>query len=222
MDENIVAASPSSVYRILKAANLLNKLNTKKRNKKGTGFQQPDGPHKHWHADIKYLTFNGLFFFLISVLDGYSRYILHHEVRAHMTEHDVQVTLQRAKEKYPDAKGKLITDNGSQFIAKEFNSFVQQLELIHIRTSVAYPQSNGKIERFHRTISEECLRVRSNPTIDDLKEMIAEYIRHYNTSRLHSPDLSGLFNPLRLFTWSQRRTGKNQRDQNDFGRTNEN
>ena len=185
MDENIAAASPSSVYRILKSENLLNKWNTGKQNKKGTGFMQPDAPHKHWHTDIKYINFNGTFLFLISVLDGYSRYILHHEVRTHMTEHDVQLTLQLAKEKYPEAKGKIITDNGAQFIAKEFKFFVQQLELIHIKTSVAYPQSNGKIERFHRTISHECLRVKSNPTLADLKKMIAEYIKHYNTSRLH-------------------------------------
>ncbi len=70
-------------------------------------------PHKHRHTDIKYINFNGTFLFLISVLDGYSRYVLHHEIRKYMTEHEVQLTLQRAKEKYPEAKENLITDKGS-------------------------------------------------------------------------------------------------------------
>ena len=87
LDLNIVAVSPSSVYRILKKAGLLNKWNTNKRNLKGTGFNQPDYPHKHWHVDIKYLSFNGSFLFLISVLDGYSRYVVHHEVRHTMNEY---------------------------------------------------------------------------------------------------------------------------------------
>lgn len=118
-------------------------------------------------------------------MDGYSRYVLHHEVRAHMGQHDVQLTLQRAKEKFPMAKPRLITDNGSQFIAREFKTFVQHLELEHTRTSVAYPQSNGKIERFHRTISEECLRKQPALGIEGIKASIADYIDHYNGSRLH-------------------------------------
>ncbi len=120
LDLNIVAVHPSSVYRILKKAGLLNKWNTSKRNIKGTGFKQPDCPHKHWHVDIKYLNFRGTFLFLISVLDGYSRYVLHHEVRHTMNEYDVQLTIQKVKEKFPLAKPRIITDNGSQFISKEF------------------------------------------------------------------------------------------------------
>jgi transposase InsO family protein len=92
LDLNIAAVHPSSVYRILKKAGLLNKWNTSKRNLKGTGFKQPDYPHKHWHVDIKYLNFNGTFLFLISVLDGYTRFVLHHEVRHTMNEYDVQLT----------------------------------------------------------------------------------------------------------------------------------
>lgn len=59
-------------------------------------------------------------------------------------------------------------------------------EVTHIKTSVAYPQSNGKIERFHRTISEECLRIKSPITVEDFKQYIASYIKHYNTERLHA------------------------------------
>jgi transposase InsO family protein len=186
LDLNIAAVHPSSVYRILKKAGLLNKWNTSKRSLKGTGFKQPDYPHKHWHMDIKYLNFNGTFLFLISVLDGYSRYVLHHEVRHTMNEYDVQFTIQKAKEKFPSARPRIITDNGAQFIAKEFKQFIKDAEFTHARTSVNYPESNGKIERYHRTISEECLRIKSPVSVDDFRTYIEDYINFYNTKRLHS------------------------------------
>ncbi len=186
LDEDIVAVSPSTVYRILKAEGLLNQWNTVKTSKKGNGFMQPDGTHQHWHIDIKYINFHGTFLFLISLLDGYSRYILHHEVRNNMTEYDVQITLQRAKEKYPNEKPRIISDNGGQFISKDFQQFIKFLKLTHIKTSVAYPESNGKLERFHRSIGIECLRTNSFITIEDTREIIAKYIDHYNRVRLHS------------------------------------
>lgn len=186
LDLNIVAVHPSSVYRILKKAGLLNKWNTDKRNIKGIGFKQPDYPHKHWHVDIKYLNFNGTFLFLISVLDGFSRYVLHHEVRHTMNEYDVQLTIQKAKEKFPSARRRIISDNGAQFIAKEFKQFIKDAELTHIRTSINYPQANGKIERYHRTITEECLRIKSPATFDEFITYIQQYVAFYNSQRLHA------------------------------------
>ncbi len=186
LDEDIVAVSPSSVYRILKDEGLLNQWSTVKTSSKGNGFKQPGHPHQHWHIDIKYINFLGTFLFLISILDGYSRYIVHHEVRANMTEYDVQITVQRAKEKFPDQRPRIISDNGGQFISKDFQQFIKFLELTHIKTSVAYPQSNGKLERFHRTIGIECLRTKSFITIEDARKIIAKYIEYYNRVRLHS------------------------------------
>lgn len=186
IDDNIVAVSPSTTYRVLKSAGLLNRWNKVKKSSKGNGFDQPVLPHQHWHTDIKYVNFRGTFLFLISVIDGYSRYIVHHELRMNMQEFDVEITVQRALEKYPFAKPRLITDNGSQFISKDFAEYLKQAGLQHIRTSIAYPQSNGKIERYHRTIHEECLRTRSLIDIDDARKQIAEFIDYYNTKRLHS------------------------------------
>lgn len=186
LDEDIVAVSPSSVYRILKAEGLLNQWKTMKTSSKGSGFKQPTAPHQHWHTDIKYINFRGTFLFLISVMDGYSRYIIHHEVRANMTKDDVMITIQKAKEKYPDKKPRIISDNGGQFISKDFQEFIKFLELTHIRTSVAYPQSNGKLERFHRSIGIECLHTNSFISIEDAREIIAKYIDYYNVVRLHS------------------------------------
>ena len=186
IDGNIAAVSPSSTYRVLKSAGLLNRWNKIKKSSKGNGFIQPTEPHQHWHTDIKYVNFHGTFLFLISVIDGYSRYIVHHELRMSMQEFDVEITVQRALEKYPLVKPRLITDNGSQFISKDFAEYLKFAGLQHIRTSIAYPQSNGKIERYHRTIQEECIQSKSLIDLDDARKQIAEFIDYYNTKRLHS------------------------------------
>ncbi|MFZ2323821.1 MAG: DDE-type integrase/transposase/recombinase [Ignavibacteriaceae bacterium] len=186
IDDNIAAVSPSTTYRVLKSVDLLNRWNKVKKSSKGNGFDQPTFPHQHWHTDIKYVNFRGTFLFLISVIDGYSRYIVHHELRMNMQEYDVQLTVQRALEKYPLVKPRLITDNGSQFISKDFAEYLKLAGLQHIRTSIAYPQSNGKIERYHRTIHEECLMRKSLIDLDDARKQITKFIEYYNTKRLHS------------------------------------
>lgn len=185
LDENIVAVSPSSTYRILKEAGYLRRWNTKKSGK-GNGFKQPLKPHEHWHVDISYLNILGSMFFLISVLDGASRYIVHHELRSNMSGYDVELTIQRAKEKFPDARPRIISDNGSQFVSKDFKEFIRHSEFTHVRTSVAYPQSNGKLERFHGTIKQEQIRKSSYLSLEDARSQIADYIDYYNTERLHS------------------------------------
>ena len=186
IDDNIAAVSPSTTYRVLKSAGLLNRWNKIKKSSKGNGFIQPTEPHQHWHTDIKYVNFHGTFLFLISVIDGYSRYIVHHELRMNMQEYDVEITVQRALEKYSGVKPRLITDNGPQYISKDFAEYLKFAGLQHIRTSIAYPQSNGKIERYHRTIHEECIASQSMVNIEDARQQIAKFIDYYNNKRLHS------------------------------------
>ena len=186
IDEDVAAASPATVYRILKKEGLLNRWNTRRKGSKGSGYNQPAKPHQEWHTDIKYVNYRGTFLFLISVMDGYSRYILHHELRANMTEYDVEITVQKALEKYPGHSARLISDNGSKYISKDFQVFLKETELQHIRTSVAYPQANGKIERFHRSLEEECLRKTSMIDMQDARSQVAGYIAKYNCQRLHS------------------------------------
>jgi putative transposase len=98
MDQDIVAVSPSSVYRVLNKAGLMKRW-SKKENKKGSGFVQPLAVHDHWHIDISYLNIKGTFYYLCSVLDGCSRSIVHHEIRESMKESEVELILQRAKGK---------------------------------------------------------------------------------------------------------------------------
>lgn len=186
MDKDIVVLSPTTVYRILKAEGFLHSWEIIGGSAKGTGFDQPVRPHEHWHVDIKYVNFHGAFLFLISVFDGYSRYNLHHELRTQMEEYDVEITIQRALEKYPGNKPRIISDNGSQFISGDFRKFLKEVGLSHVRTSVRHPQSNGKLERFHRTIKEECLSKQSLIDLDDARRQVSRYIEEYNTQRLHS------------------------------------
>jgi transposase InsO family protein len=78
-----------------------------------------------------------------------------------MTEADVETILQRARERYPDTKPRIISDNGPQFIAKDFKEFIRICGMIHVRTSPYYPQSNGKMERWYKTLKGECIRVKT-------------------------------------------------------------
>ncbi len=185
LDEDIVAVSPSSVYRVLKKAGLLQRWSTKP-SKKGTGFIQPLRPHEHWHIDVSYLNICGTFYYLCSVLDGCSRYIVHWEIREAMTEADIETILQRAREIFPGVKPRIISDNGPQFIAKDFKEFIRIAGMKHVRTSPYYPQSNGKIERWHRTIKSEYIRPGVLLSLEDARERVAKYIYDYNNVRLNS------------------------------------
>jgi putative transposase len=185
LDQDIVAVSPSSTYRILSKEGLLKKWNGKK-SLKGTGFVQPLKPHEHWHVDVSYINLCGTFYYLCSFLDGCSRYIVHWEIREQMTEADVEIILQRAKEKFPQARPRIISDNGPQFIAKDFKEFIRLSGMTHVRTSPFYPQSNGKLERFHQTIKEECIRPKTPLSLEDARRIAGEYIEYYNNVRLHS------------------------------------
>jgi len=144
IDEDVVYASPSSVYRVLHTAGILFKFIPAKKKSKGIGYEQPEGPHKEWHIDISYVNVMGTFMFLVAIIEGYSRYIVHHELRASMEEKDVELVVQRALERFPGERPRIISDRGTQFIAKDFKRFIRYAGLVHTFTSVGYPQSNGK------------------------------------------------------------------------------
>lgn len=186
IDEDVVYARPSSVYRVLKEENLLQKFKPCKESSKGRGYVQPTRPHQEWHIDISYVNVLGSFLFLIAIIDGYSRYIVEYDLRAGMQESDVEIVLQRAHEKFPNECPRIISDHGSQFISKEFNSYIRSVGLTHTLISVGYPQSNGKLERFFGTVKRECIRKQSFLSIEDARKIIDRFIEYYNNRRLHS------------------------------------
>ena len=185
LDQDVVAVSPSSVWRVLGQAGLLSKWKGKP-SKKGTGFEQPLQAHGHWHIDISYINISGTFYYLCSVLDGYSRFIVHWDLRESMTETEIEIILERAKEQYPEAKPRIISDNGPQFIAKDFKEFIRISGMTHVRTSPYYPQSNGKLERWHKSLKSECIRPGTPLSPEDARRLIQHYVDHYNQVRLHS------------------------------------
>jgi len=185
LDADLVAVSPSSVYRVLKKAGVLARFNGKP-SRKGQGFQHPGRPHRDWHVDISYLNIRGTFYFMTTILDGYSRSIVHWEIREKMEEIDVEAIVQRGREKYPDETPRIITDNGPQFISKDFKQFIRICGMTHVKTSPYYPQSNGKLERYHRTIKSECIRPGTPLSVEDARRIVSDFVRHYNEVRLHS------------------------------------
>lgn len=185
IDEGVVAVSPATVYRVLCKENLIGKRSVTP-SKKGTGFEQPLKAHEHWHVDISYINIDGTFYYLCIVIDGYSRFIVHWELRESMKEIDIEVILQRAKELYPEARPRIITDNGPQFISKDFKEFIRLSGMTHVRTSPYYPQSNGKSERVQKTVKYATIRKRSPKDVEDGRDSIGSYIEYYNNRRLHS------------------------------------
>jgi len=185
LDADVVAVSPSSVYRVLKAAGKLAGRRGEP-SKKGQGFEQPSRPHEHWHIDVSHINICGTFFFLCSILDGYSRFIIHREIRETMTEAEVETILQRAREQSPGERPRIISDNGPQFIARDFKELIRICGMTHVRTSPFYPQSNGKMERWFKTLKGECIRIKTPLSLEDARRLVAEFVNHYNTVRLHS------------------------------------
>lgn len=185
LDDDVVACSPATVYRVLKAHGRLDRRSFSP-SKKGTGFVQPLTPHDHWHVDVSYINVEGTFYFLTSVLDGCSRAILHWDLGDTMKEQDVEVVLQKALELYPGESPRIISDNGPQFIARDFKEFIRLVGATHVRTSPYYPQSNGKIERWHGSLKAECIRPSCPSSLEEARRRIQSYVEHYNTVRLHS------------------------------------
>ena len=185
LDEDVVAVSPATTYRVLSRAGRLDRWK-RVPSRKGTGFVQPLRPHEHWHIDVSYLNLAGTFYYLCSILDGASRAIVHWEIRESMKERDVECIFERAKEFYPGTHARVISDNGPQFIAKDFKEFIRISGMSHVRISAGYPQSNGKIERWHKTLKADAIRPAQPSTLDEARRVVARFVEHYNRIRLHS------------------------------------
>lgn len=187
LDAGVAALRPSTVYNILREADLIGRWKVPATSAHKKGFDQPDQPHEQWHTDIAYLNILSTQYFLITVLDGFSRAIVHHEIRVQMATTDVEIVIQRALDTLPpdSPRPRIITDNGSQYISKQFKSFMRDAGCAHSKARVRHPQSNGKIERWHKTAKGECIRRKPLGDLDEAREVVAAYVQYYNTVRLH-------------------------------------
>jgi putative transposase len=132
------------------------------------------------------MNIGGTFYYLCSILDGCSRYIVNWDLRESMTEADIEIISERAEELHPEARPRIISDNGPQFIAKDFKEFIPISGMTHVRTSLFYPQSNGKIERWHKSLKGECIRPGTPLSLEDARRLVEGHVEHYNDVRLNS------------------------------------
>lgn len=186
IDSDIAYVSPATTWRVLSRGGYMRRPSGKP-SAKGRGFNQPRRPHEHWHTDISCVQVQGAFYFLINVLDGCSRYIMHWDLRSSMETTDVSIVQQGALEKAPEGvRPRIISDRGSQFTAREFRQFISLHGLTQATTSPYYPQSNGKIERWYGTVKREAIRGKALSDLDHAKEILDRYVKYYNNERLHS------------------------------------
>lgn len=186
IDANIVAVSPSSVYRVLLRSGITSPPETAAHREE---FPQPKRPHEQWRRDISYLNILGVHYFFIYIQDGYSHYIVHHEVSTEMTTRDVEIVTERALEKLPAECGmpRLITANESQSVLREeFQVYLRECDASHGETMVNQPQSNGESEGFHEGLKEEDNRVAAMTDLEEARRLIDGHVADYNENHLLS------------------------------------
>jgi transposase InsO family protein len=183
MDQDIVYASPSTIYRFLKTERLLYRWA-----ESGSIGQRPDMPtavHQKWHTDLMVLDIDGYNYYYQGILDAYSRYIIAWDIHAEGTALNTGLLLQEAYDKSPEGINPVvIADNGPEFIGKEFREVIKIHQGKDVRIRPYHPQSNGLEERFHRTLREEGLQSYRN--IIDARRKVGQWIDYYNNERLHS------------------------------------
>jgi transposase InsO family protein len=186
-DAGIAFVSESALYQLLSKHNMLRGFNGADSKDTAKEYQhKPRWPHHHWHIDIAYIRISCVYYFLIMVLDGYSRFLLGWDLMTDMTAASVQDFVQRVKDRYPHAKPMLIHDNGSQFISNDFKKLVSQLSITQVFTRRNHPQTNGKIERMNGTVKQEAIRPNAPDSYAEAWRVLNEYDYFYNYQRLHA------------------------------------
>jgi len=186
-DADVAALSEPSVDKVLSKHNLLGPWQNQSAQPAQKEYQhKPTRVHEHWHTDIAYVKVKGVFYFLIMLLDGYSRYVLAWDLMTDMLHSTVEDFVQRARQKYPHGHPKLIHDNGSQFISRDFKILVSNLGIQQIFTRRNHPQTNGKSERLNGTVRQEALHIFCPGSYQEAWAIIESFVRAYNHQRLHA------------------------------------
>lgn len=190
LEKEGIYISESSAYRYLKKYGLIIPQEAPKREPAGKEWKvKPTKPNEYWHTDITYIWIDGYgFYYLFTYLDGFSRYVIHSELRMSMTVDDTIETLKNALEKVnleDNHELKLVTDNGAQYRSKRFKKYLEKQHVRHIRTAYKRPETNGKIERWHRTLKEQKISLAGYTSPQDAKKNIYQFVNDYNTIRPH-------------------------------------
>lgn len=180
--------SESSVYRILKARGLITSPAYLLMQAEKAFKDKTSEVNQMWQTDFTYLKVVGWgWYYLSTVMDDYSRFILSWELCPTMKATDAKNSIEKAlsfagltKEEAP----KLLSDNGSSYIAHDFGHFLDQVGITHIRGRPNHPQTQGKIERYHRSI-KNVIKLETHFFPDQLRERIEEFVQYYNYQRYH-------------------------------------
>jgi transposase InsO family protein len=180
--------SESSVYRILKNAGLVSPPTHNLISAADEFTDKTRRVNEMWQTDFTYFKVVGWgWYYLSTILDDYSRYIIHWELCKNMTRQDVERNVQTALEKTGipmNQRPRLLSDNGSCYIAQELGEFMDNHGIKHIRGRAHHPQTQGKIERYHRSL-KNVIKLDTYYFPEHLKEQIGVFIDHYNNNRYH-------------------------------------
>ena len=183
--------SESSVYRILKAFDLVASPAYVVLTAKDRFDQPPRRVHELWQTDFTYFKVVGWgWYYLLTVLDDYSRYILGWKLFTGMATRDVTQVLDRAIEDtgvehiQVRHRPRLLSDNGPCFISKELQEYLSEHEMKHTRGKPYHPMTQGKIERYHRTM-KNVVKLRNYYLPWELEVEIERFVQYYNRERVH-------------------------------------
>ena len=180
--------SESSVYRILKSRDLITSP-THIVMKAADRFKDPPARvNELWQTDFSYLkVVHWGWYYLTTILDDYSRYIIAWELCRNMRSDDVERVVTKALQRSGlgmAQRPRLLSDNGSCYMSGELKEFLEQESIVHVRGKPLHPQTQGKIERYHRTM-KNIIRLEHYYSPEELKTRIAEFVDYYNNRRYH-------------------------------------
>ena len=180
--------SESSVYRILKSRDLITSP-THIVMKAADRFKDPPTRvNELWQTDFSYLKIvHWGWYYLTTILDDYSRYIIAWELCKNMQSDDVERVVLKALDitgLSVDERPKLLSDNGSCYVSGDLKEFLDELSITHVRGKPLHPQTQGKIERYHRTM-KNIIKLEHYYSPEELEGKIAEFVEYYNNHRYH-------------------------------------
>lgn len=180
--------SESSVYRILKARGLITSPAHILLSAGNEFSQKTCFVHEMWQTDFTYFKiFRWGWYYLSTVLDDYSRFIVHWELCETMKAEDVQRTINKSLDIADLPQGyrpKLLSDNGACYIAAELKGFLKQKNIKSIHGRVNHPQTQGKIERYHRTM-KNVVKLENYYCPEELVAALELFVKYYNHERYH-------------------------------------
>lgn len=184
VDAGIASVGESTVYRVLSEADLLSRW---KRSAASSGEYhfRPVAPNQQWHTDVMYVWVAARFYFLVSFVDAYSRFIVHHKLLISLNGKSVAIELQAALEVAGEAKPRIVHDHGSEFVNRDVAAVIKAHNLIDIKTRPRHPESNGIVERFNGTVRTETDDAYGQNYLQ-AEAIIARLMHHYNEERLHA------------------------------------